>query len=128
MPSKRCLLQESATFTISASPDSAMTRQRLNAIFWCLHLSDSDEDEKNEEKKRTPQLDRPFNVRSLYNDITCPANCLQSVLSSLPEAEDASHKSQTRFQMVFTTKTNKVGDKNACASRHAWLHVEFFNL
>uniref|UniRef100_A0A3Q3KD52 PiggyBac transposable element-derived protein domain-containing protein n=1 Tax=Monopterus albus TaxID=43700 RepID=A0A3Q3KD52_MONAL len=50
-------------------PASVMSRNRFYAIFWCLHLSDPDEDKENNIKRGTPQYDKRFKIKPLYTHI-----------------------------------------------------------
>ncbi|CAJ1087232.1 piggyBac transposable element-derived protein 4-like [Xyrichtys novacula] len=47
-------------------PKCSMTRDKFEAIFRSLHLSDVTEDEENERKRGTPQFDRLFKIKPLY--------------------------------------------------------------
>lgn len=50
-------------------PRNWMPRDRFEAIFWSLHLANIKEDEENQKKKGTPQYDRLFKIKPLYNQI-----------------------------------------------------------
>uniref|UniRef100_I3JTA2 PiggyBac transposable element-derived protein domain-containing protein n=1 Tax=Oreochromis niloticus TaxID=8128 RepID=I3JTA2_ORENI len=49
-------------------PSKVMTRDRFRSIFWKIHLSDPEEDLKNDAKKGTPGHDKLFRVRSIYDE------------------------------------------------------------
>ncbi len=46
-----------------------MTRGRFEAILWSLHLSNPEEDKKNESKRNTAEYDRLFKIKPLYTEI-----------------------------------------------------------
>lgn len=50
-------------------PSKVMTRNRFHGIFWNIHLSDPEEDLKNDAKKGTPGHDKLFRIRPLYDEI-----------------------------------------------------------
>ncbi|XP_047239376.1 piggyBac transposable element-derived protein 4-like [Girardinichthys multiradiatus] len=50
-------------------PRQCMSRDKFEAIFWSIHLSNIKEDDKNQKKKGTPQYDRLFKIRPLYDEI-----------------------------------------------------------
>ncbi|KAL3991578.1 ATP-dependent RNA helicase DDX56/DBP9 [Sarotherodon galilaeus] len=50
-------------------PSKVMTRDRFRSIFWNIHLSDPEEDLKNDAKKGTPGHDKLFRIRPLYDEI-----------------------------------------------------------
>uniref|UniRef100_A0A3B5AMD5 PiggyBac transposable element-derived protein 4-like n=1 Tax=Stegastes partitus TaxID=144197 RepID=A0A3B5AMD5_9TELE len=50
-------------------PGDQMSRDRLEAIIWSLHLSDPKDDEENDKKKGTPEYDRLFKLKPLYTEI-----------------------------------------------------------
>lgn len=77
-----------------------MSPNRFNAISWCLHLSDPDEEQKNERKTGTPQRDRLFKVKPLYEDIMLACKACYH-----PEQQQSID--ETRIQTVFTTKTRR---------------------
>lgn len=54
-------------------PPKVMTRDRFRSIFWSLHLSDPEEDIKNDQNKRKPQYDKPCRIRPLYDEIRNPS-------------------------------------------------------
>lgn len=46
-----------------------MSRDRFEAIFWSLKMSNPEEDDENDRKRGTPDYDRLFKIQPLYNDI-----------------------------------------------------------
>ncbi|XP_008403127.1 piggyBac transposable element-derived protein 4-like [Poecilia reticulata] len=50
-------------------PRECMTRNRFESIFYCIHLSDIEDDAENEKKRGTPEYDRLFKIKPLYKDI-----------------------------------------------------------
>ena len=50
-------------------PATVMTRDRFRALLWNIHLSDPEEDVRNDMKKGTPQHDKLFRVKPLIDDI-----------------------------------------------------------
>lgn len=89
-----------------------MSRKRFNAIFWCLHLSGPDEDEDNEKKKGTPQHDRLFKVKPLYNYImlACKAAYHPRQKLSIDERMLAT-KARLGFKQYLPLKPTKWGIK-----------------
>lgn len=57
-------------------PAAVMTRDRFRALLWNLHLSDPEEDVKNDNKKGTPDYDKMFRIKPLIDHIriACQAN------------------------------------------------------
>uniref|UniRef100_A0A3Q2W9V5 Laccase domain-containing protein 1-like n=1 Tax=Haplochromis burtoni TaxID=8153 RepID=A0A3Q2W9V5_HAPBU len=57
-------------------PQEYMSRNRFEAIVWSLHLSNLKDDEENQKKRNTPQYDRLFKIKLLYDQIVnaCKAN------------------------------------------------------
>lgn len=50
-------------------PATVMTRDRFRALSWNIHLSDPEEDVRNDQKKGTPQHDKLFRIQPLMDDI-----------------------------------------------------------
>ncbi|KAL3969518.1 hypothetical protein ACER0C_027315 [Sarotherodon galilaeus] len=57
-------------------PQEYMSRNRFEAIVWSLHLSNLKDDEENQKKRNTPQYDRLFKIKPLYDQLVnaCKAN------------------------------------------------------
>ncbi|XP_049919298.1 piggyBac transposable element-derived protein 4-like [Epinephelus moara] len=93
-------------------PSSVMSRNRFNSIFWCLHWSDPDEDEENNQKKGTPQHDRLFKVKPLYDDIllACKATYYPGQQLSTDERMLAT-KARIGFKQYLPLKPTKWGIK-----------------
>uniref|UniRef100_A0A672ZK29 PiggyBac transposable element-derived protein domain-containing protein n=1 Tax=Sphaeramia orbicularis TaxID=375764 RepID=A0A672ZK29_9TELE len=93
-------------------PKSTMSRDRFEAIFWSLHLSDINEDEENERKRGTPQFDRLFKIKPLYGEIVNACNSLfqphQDI--SIDERMVAS-KARRGFRQYMKDKPTKFGYK-----------------
>ncbi|KAI5623126.1 hypothetical protein C0J50_17380, partial [Silurus asotus] len=52
-----------------AFPGTVMARDRYRTVSWNVHMSDPDEDQKNDGRRGTPQYDRLFRVKPLMNRI-----------------------------------------------------------
>lgn len=50
-------------------PAKVMTRDRFRSICWNIHLSDPEEEVENDKKRGTPDYDKLFPVRPLYDEI-----------------------------------------------------------
>lgn len=107
-------------------PASVMSRQWFHGIFWCLHLSDPDEDEENEQEKGTLQYDQLFKVKPLYNDILLACKTVHHPGQQLSIDERmVATKARLGFKQYLPLK---MGDKAVRSCRRTWLHMELFYL
>uniref|UniRef100_A0A8P4KD33 PiggyBac transposable element-derived protein domain-containing protein n=1 Tax=Dicentrarchus labrax TaxID=13489 RepID=A0A8P4KD33_DICLA len=57
------------TITSVPFPATVMARDRFRALLWNIHPSDPEEDNKNYEKKGTPEYNKVFRIKPLIDDI-----------------------------------------------------------
>ncbi|CAJ1074011.1 piggyBac transposable element-derived protein 4-like [Xyrichtys novacula] len=93
-------------------PKCSMTRDKFEAIFWSLHLSDVAEDEENERKRGTPQFDRLFKIKPLYGEIVNACNSLFQPNQSITIDERmVASKARIGFRQYMRDKPTKFGYK-----------------
>uniref|UniRef100_A0A671VFS0 PiggyBac transposable element-derived protein domain-containing protein n=2 Tax=Sparus aurata TaxID=8175 RepID=A0A671VFS0_SPAAU len=93
-------------------PKSSMSRDRFEAIFWSLHLSDVTEDEENERKRGTPQFDRLFKIKPLYGEIVNACNSLFQPYQNITVDERmVASKARIGFRQYMKDKPTKFGYK-----------------
>ncbi|XP_061079005.1 piggyBac transposable element-derived protein 4-like [Conger conger] len=93
-------------------PKSTMSRDRFEAIFWSLHLSDVTEDEENEKKRGTPQFDKLFKIKPLYGEIVNTCNSLFQPNKDISVDERmVASKARIGFRQYMKDKPTKCGYK-----------------
>ncbi|KAM3875240.1 piggyBac transposable element-derived protein 4-like [Diretmus argenteus] len=93
-------------------PASVMLRDRFRAIMWNIHLSDPEEDIGNAAQKGTPQHDKLFCLRPLYDDIrdACKAHYHPRRALSVDERMVAT-KAKTGMTQFMKDKPTRWGIK-----------------
>lgn len=93
-------------------PAKVMSRDVFRSIFWCMHLSDPDEDVKNDELKGTPQHDKLFRLRPLYDSIRSACQAYYHPRRELSVDERlVARKAKTGMTQYMEDKPNKWGIK-----------------
>ncbi len=93
-------------------PATVMTRDRFRALSWNIHLSDPEEDIKNDKKKGTPQYDKMFRLKPLADDIrdACQAHYQPRQELAVDERMVAT-KAKTGMTQYMKEKPTKWGIK-----------------
>ncbi|XP_062325519.1 piggyBac transposable element-derived protein 4-like [Osmerus eperlanus] len=93
-------------------PAKVMPRDRFRSISWSIHLSDPEEDVRNDQLKGTPQHDKLFRVKPLMDDIrtACQAYYHPKKELSVDERMVAT-KAQTGMTQYMKDKPTKWGIK-----------------
>ncbi|XP_008421750.1 piggyBac transposable element-derived protein 4-like [Poecilia reticulata] len=94
------------------TPAKVMARDRFRTIMWNIHLSNPEEDVKNDEKKGTPGYDKLFRLRPVYDEIlrACQAYYHPKREIAVDERMVAT-KAKTSMTQYMKNKPNKWGLK-----------------
>ncbi|XP_007548905.1 piggyBac transposable element-derived protein 4-like [Poecilia formosa] len=94
------------------TPAKVMSRDRFRTIMWNIHLSNPEEDVKNDEKKGTPGYDKLFRLRPVFDEIlnACQAYYHPKRELAVDERMVAT-KAKTNMTQYMKNKPNKWGLK-----------------